>query len=63
MAELQARFGDRVRCTLHRGDRGVFDVLADGRKIFSKYEVGRFPQRGEVGDQIEALLRGESGHS
>lgn len=57
MAELQVRFGDRVRCALHRGDRGVFDVLADGRKIFGKDQAGRFPRRGEIGDLIDALLR------
>lgn len=56
MAELQARFGDRVRCTLHRGDRGVFDVLADGTKIYSKDQTGRFPKRGEIGDLIDDLL-------
>lgn len=57
MAELQVRFGDRVTCNLHRGDRGVFDVLADGKKIFSKDQSGRFPKRGEIGDLIGPLLR------
>lgn len=56
MAQLQVRFGDRVRCTLHRGDRGVFDVLADGQRIFSKDLVGRFPKRDEIGDLIDGLL-------
>lgn len=58
MAELRQRFGDRVQPTLHRGDRGVFDVLADGKKIFSKHEVGRFPALGEVADAIEEALDG-----
>lgn len=56
MAELQQRFGDKVQCTLHRGDRGVFDVFADGKKIFSKDVTGRFPIVGEVADEIEELL-------
>lgn len=56
MAELTTRFGDRVNCSLHRGDRGVFDVLADGKKIFSKDEVGRFPALGEIADSLEDIL-------
>jgi selT/selW/selH-like putative selenoprotein len=30
------------------GNRGQFDVLADGRLVFSKEETGRFPEDGEV---------------
>ena len=30
------------------GNKGQFDVLADGRLVFSKDEVGRFPEDGEV---------------
>ncbi|WAS99544.1 Rdx family protein [Nannocystis punicea] len=56
VAELQARFGDKVECKVHRGDRGVFDVLADGQRIFSKDQLGRFPKRGEVGDLIAPNL-------
>ncbi|PCC69670.1 selT/selW/selH selenoprotein domain-containing protein [Nannocystis exedens] len=60
MAELQARFGDKVECKVHRGDRGVFDVLVDGQRIFSKDELGRFPKRGEVVDLIAPRLGGKS---
>lgn len=56
MAELKQRFGERVACTLTRGDRGVFEVTADGRNIFSKVQTGRFPALGEVADEIEDLL-------
>jgi len=35
------------------GDRGQFDVIADGDLIFSKHEVGRFPED----DEILGLLR------
>lgn len=35
-----------------KGDNGVFDVVADGRRVFSKHESGRFPEEREV---IEAL--------
>ena len=30
------------------GGKGVFDVLVDGKAVFSKYLVGRFPDPGEV---------------
>jgi hypothetical protein len=30
------------------GESGQFDVLADGRLVFSKHDVHRFPEPGEV---------------
>jgi selT/selW/selH-like putative selenoprotein len=30
------------------GSRGQYDVIADGRLVFSKAEAGRFPEPGEV---------------
>ena len=36
------------------GRGGVFDVVVDGRRIFSKHEAGRFPEEREILD----LLRG-----
>jgi predicted Rdx family selenoprotein len=30
------------------GGKGQFDVLADGRLVYSKHETGRFPDDGEV---------------
>jgi hypothetical protein len=39
---------------LVRGDDGIFDVVADGERIFSKDEAGRFPTEREV---IAALSR------
>ncbi len=30
------------------GSGGVFDVVVDGRLVFSKKQVGRFPEPGEV---------------
>lgn len=56
MAELEKRFGETVRCSLIKGDRGVFEVTADGRLVYSKMKTGRFPQLGEVADEIAALL-------
>jgi selT/selW/selH-like putative selenoprotein len=33
---------------LIEGDRGVFDVRADGNLIFSKKTVGRFPSPADI---------------
>ena len=38
---------------LIRGGGGIFDVTVDGKLIFSKHRVGRFPEAGEV----EGLIR------
>jgi selT/selW/selH-like putative selenoprotein len=43
-----------VRARLVPGDKGIFDVAADGKLVFSKYRAGRFPEPGEVA----AALRG-----
>jgi selT/selW/selH-like putative selenoprotein len=51
-AELKERFV--VDSTLKAGHGGVFDVVVDGRLVFSKKETKRFPRPGEVGDAIEA---------
>jgi predicted Rdx family selenoprotein len=45
-----------VKAQLVRGDSGVFDVVADGERIFSKDEAGRFPSERE----ILAALRGRA---
>ena len=33
---------------LIRGDGGIFDVARDGTMLFSKHEVGRFPEEDEI---------------
>jgi predicted Rdx family selenoprotein len=33
---------------LIRGDGGIFDVIVDEETIFSKHEVGRFPEPEEI---------------
>jgi predicted Rdx family selenoprotein len=30
------------------GKKSQFDVVADGRLVFSKQQIGRFPEPGEV---------------
>jgi len=37
-----------VKPKLIEGAGGVFDVVVDGRKIFSKHETGRFPEAHEI---------------
>ena len=34
------------------GDNGIYDIVADGREIFSKHKEGRFPENKEI---IQAL--------
>ena len=37
-----------MKVELVKGDNGIFDVVADGKTIFSKHQVGRFPDDDEV---------------
>jgi selenoprotein W-related protein len=43
-----------VAAELIPGAGGIFDVKVDGTMIFSKHEVGRFPEHDEILDQLEA---------
>jgi zinc protease len=45
-AELKRKLD--VDATLIPGSGGVFDVTIDGKLVFSKKKVGRFPEEGEV---------------
>ncbi|MBI3915436.1 MAG: SelT/SelW/SelH family protein [Betaproteobacteria bacterium] len=49
-AEISAKLG--VQPELIRGTDGVFDVVADGKLIFSKHRARRFPDPDEV---VQAL--------
>ena len=49
-AEISEKFGQEAE--LIEGDKGIFDVVVDGQMIFSKFDVDRFPEDGE----IEGLL-------
>jgi selenoprotein W-related protein len=46
-----------VNAKLVKGSGGIFDVVADGKKVFSKHETGRFPEP----DEIVAMLRKTAG--
>ena len=45
-AEIKRSTG--VDATLTPGSGGVFDVMVDGKTIFSKKSVGRFPEVVEI---------------
>ncbi len=49
-AEIKRETG--VDPELIKGDNGVFDVVVDGRLIYSKHETGRFPEHQEVLEQL-----------
>lgn len=57
MVELEGRFGNKLRCALHAGDRGAFEVFVDGALIFSKLATGRLPKRGEIAGVVAAKLK------
>ncbi len=37
------------------GSGGVFDVKVNGTQIWSKQDIGRFPEHEEIIDKIESL--------
>ena len=45
-AELKMQLGAESKLTA--GGGGVFDVSVDGKLVFSKKKVGRFPEPGEI---------------
>ena len=52
-AALSEQLG--IDAELIEGDNGVFDVVADGRLVYSKDQTGRFPENDEVVKAIKAL--------
>lgn len=54
--DLRARFGERLRIELVEGGRGIFDVRAHDKLVFSKHQARRFPQPGEVEALVQAQL-------
>jgi selenoprotein W-related protein len=52
-AELKNHLG--VGTELIAGHGGVFEVSVDGKRVFSKKSLGRFPNEGEVLDLIRSL--------
>jgi selT/selW/selH-like putative selenoprotein len=44
-----------VKPTIVKGSGGVFDVVVDGKKLWSKHETGRFPNEDELVDDVKEL--------
>ena len=44
-----------VEARLIKGDNGVFDVVANGKLIFSKHASGRYPEEREIVEALRAL--------
>jgi selT/selW/selH-like putative selenoprotein len=42
-----------VEAKLVAGSNGIFDVIADGNLVYSKFQTGRFPEPGEVPKILE----------
>jgi selenoprotein W-related protein len=47
---MKQKFGADAR--LIKGGGGVFEVVVDGDLVFSKKNLGRFPEPGEVVDLV-----------
>ena len=54
---MNSRFGEDAAIKV--GSSGQFDVVVDGRVIFSKSQAGRFPNDGEVEERLAALRAGK----
>ena len=53
LAEIQ---GEVSEVRLVPGDRGIFDWQVDGETVFSKGELGHFPELEELKEAIYAKL-------
>jgi selenoprotein W-related protein len=51
-AELKQEFD--VESELIRSSGGVFEVYNNGQLVFSKKQLGRFPEPGEVANNLRA---------
>lgn len=51
-ADIKKKYG--VDAQLIEGKGGVFEVLANGKLVFSKKKLGRFPEGKEVYEALDA---------
>jgi selenoprotein W-related protein len=58
--ELLANYGmplnRKLTVSLKPADKGVFDVILDGKLIFSKHQQGRFPTMDDLKNQLDQKL-------
>ncbi len=52
-----------VEAKLIAGGGGIFDVRLHDELIFSKHQIGRFPEHQEVLDRLATRTRNRSHHS
>ena len=50
---LKKKYGAEL--TMIEGSGGVFEVQVDGKQIWSKHDIGRFPEHSEIFQKIDAL--------
>jgi len=55
-AKIEDAFDAPSKLTI--GKPGQFDVIVDGKLIFSKHAVGRFPEHQEVLDAMSRISAG-----
>jgi hypothetical protein len=53
-ASIKQSFG--ITAEIVPGSKGIFLVEADGKKLFDKYDAGRFPDEGEVEENLHELI-------
>jgi selT/selW/selH-like putative selenoprotein len=46
----------KINAELVKGSKGIFDVAADGKMIFSKYAEGRYPKEAEIVQALRQLM-------
>jgi len=54
-AAIRRKFG--VDTQLIEGSKGIFDVKADGKLVYSKHETGRFPTDEEVLRSLSSIVQ------
>jgi selT/selW/selH-like putative selenoprotein len=53
---IRQKYAD-VQTNLITGSGGIFDVVIDGEKVFSKWDTGRFPENREILAKIQERLQ------
>jgi len=57
VAELVEKYGkDKIQAELIAGGGGIFDVVVDGKQVYSKHQTGRFPAYGEIPKAIDEIM-------
>jgi selT/selW/selH-like putative selenoprotein len=57
--EILLKYEDRIKqLVLIPGEDGVFEVMVNGKLVFSKTKLARHPEAGELVPLIGAALRG-----